>query len=703
MGGDDRGYCRGVLTPLLVSFVLVAGAPAAQGCDLGLKLTIDNGDPGYAETGDDWATWGNQGQSVGSDYRYLSKTVGGADRRGTATWTPAITQAGMYKVEAVFRATVNRSSDANYLVHPTNGSPVETVVDQRDGAKSESDAHGPVYADLGTHWFEPGAGKVVLDGTDDDQSDEADAVVFTLVDCGTNAAPAEPIPAAPQSPPVYAASWVVGQTDGDLSEWGKAEAVVLSAPADYVSLAGIYPESEADHRVELKVGWRQNVLVLAVVVDDVEHHPNDEAGLLWLGDSLQVAIGSTWEVAVAAVAGETRVECSIPSAATCTVVAKATRAGSKTTYELELPTPTGAGATKAVTVLVNENDGAGREGWLEWTPGVGLAKDPAQYAVVTLVGDPSQTPSYAAPWVDAVVDGALDEWSGAPEVALGAPADFVSVAGGSPTNAQDLSARLKLGWRGGSLVVAVSVSDDVHAPSEVAGELWQGDSVQIAIDVLDGVDYGPDDWEVGVARVVDSTWLDCYHPADGVCAVQVSGKASEVGYDYELEVPVAGLNVGMTLGVTVLVNEDDTGGREGWLEWTPGIGVSKNPAAYAVVTLVGGPPEPPEEDGGGTDETGTGNPGFGTGDGDTGGSEADGGDTGSPPTFTGGGDGAMTTSGSPDITSSPEPETDTAASGCVAGESPVTPWSIAALLILLFWVRVWRRERPTQVDIRARI
>ena len=114
--------------------------------------------------------------------------------------------------------------------------------------------------------------------------------------------------------------------------------------------------------------------------------------------------------------------------------------------------------------------------------------------------------------------------------------------------------------------------------------------------------------------------------------------------------PVAALAAGVILGVTVVVGEGDSGVREGCLEWVPGIGVFKNPAAYAVVTLVGGATAPLEEDGGGTDETDAGKSGFGTGGGHTGGELANGGDTGQSPAFTGGGDGAMSTAGSPDMT-----------------------------------------------------
>ena len=46
-----------------------------------------------------------------------------------------------------------------------------------------------------------------------------------------------------------------------------------------------------------------------------------------------------------------------------------------------------------------------------------------------------------------------------------------------------------------------------------------------------------------------------------------------------------------TIGVNVVVNEDDGAGREGWLEWTPGVGLSKDPSLFAAVSLIGGTEE----------------------------------------------------------------------------------------------------------------
>ena len=153
----------------------LAGPAIAQ------TIVIDDQDgaPGFTTTGDDWTTWGTLGYGFDggdTDYHYLSHTVGGSDRRGTATWTPDIPTAGTWQVETWFRRTENRSDDADHFVYDGLGGSTHQSIDQRgEGASG--------WYDLGQHWCAQGQGGcvVVLDGTDDDQSDEANAVRFTLV------------------------------------------------------------------------------------------------------------------------------------------------------------------------------------------------------------------------------------------------------------------------------------------------------------------------------------------------------------------------------------------------------------------------------------------------------------------------------------------------------------------------------------------
>ncbi len=174
-----------------IACVLALGgcAPATDG-DLdafgaaALRDTIlvddQHGEPGFTLTGDDWTTWGTLGYGYAAEdteYHYLSSTVGGSDRRGTATWSPELPVEGTYLVEAWYRLTGNRTRDADHFVYDGYGGQTHVVLDQYGDGPSG-------WVSLGEHWCVAGfAGcYVVLDGTDDDESDEANAMQFTLID-----------------------------------------------------------------------------------------------------------------------------------------------------------------------------------------------------------------------------------------------------------------------------------------------------------------------------------------------------------------------------------------------------------------------------------------------------------------------------------------------------------------------------------------
>ncbi len=163
------------MIPILLALLILSPRVQAE------EHIVDDQDgaPGFTTTGDDWTTWGTNGYGyAGSDssYHYLSHTVGGDDRRGTATWQAELGQAGTWRIETWFRRTENRTTDADHLVTDGLGSQTWIVIDQTgDGASG--------WVSLGEYWCDAGFGgcAVTLDGTDDDGSDEANAVRFTLV------------------------------------------------------------------------------------------------------------------------------------------------------------------------------------------------------------------------------------------------------------------------------------------------------------------------------------------------------------------------------------------------------------------------------------------------------------------------------------------------------------------------------------------
>ncbi len=158
------------------------------------EIIVDDqdGSPGFTTTGDDWTTWATNGYGYDggdSEYHYLSHTLGGSDRRGTATWTPELPQVGTYVIEAWFRLTENRTRDADHVVTDGHGGTHNIVIDQYGEGPSG-------WVSLGEYWCRSGSGgcTVILDGTDDDQSDEANAMRFTLLEPGDSTEEPEPEP-----------------------------------------------------------------------------------------------------------------------------------------------------------------------------------------------------------------------------------------------------------------------------------------------------------------------------------------------------------------------------------------------------------------------------------------------------------------------------------------------------------------------------
>ena len=174
------------------ALILALLLPAAAHAQTIIIDDQDGAGAGFTTTGNDWTTWGMLGYGLdGADteYHYLSHTVGGNDRVGTATWTPTIPTAGTYAISTWFRRTENRTDDADHFIYDGAGGVTHISLDQQgEGASG--------WVDLGQHWCAEGVGGcyVVLDGTDDNQSDEANAIQYVLVSADGDPPEPEPEP-----------------------------------------------------------------------------------------------------------------------------------------------------------------------------------------------------------------------------------------------------------------------------------------------------------------------------------------------------------------------------------------------------------------------------------------------------------------------------------------------------------------------------
>jgi uncharacterized protein (TIGR03382 family) len=197
------------------------------------------------------------------------------------------------------------------------------------------------------------------------------------------------------------------------------------------------------------------------------------------------------------------------------------------------------------------------------------------------------------------IDGVLDEWGAMGWISLGREAWVGTV----PLLVDsDLAVRLAARWAPGVLYLAAEVTDDRHVNDRSNDSLWVGDSLQVAFDVARN--YGPrydttDDHELTFALVQGVSRVHRFHgPAGATLPSMVAVRRDGNVTRYEIALAMTTLNPasltrGTVLGWSFLVNDNDGAetpegnGREGWLEWTPGIGRRKDPYLFGELHLVG--------------------------------------------------------------------------------------------------------------------
>jgi hypothetical protein len=195
-----------------------------------------------------------------------------------------------------------------------------------------------------------------------------------------------------------------------------------------------------------------------------------------------------------------------------------------------------------------------------------------------------------APWL---ADGAAPE-ARQPLTTLSGGANLVGLYRATPIETlqfhgpADLSAR---GWiyreRGG-IRVHISVTDDVHFPVTVEKGLWNGDSLQVAL-------CGPSgtllEWSAALCadgpRLVRSVWPAAFTGLAADEKLDIARNGTTTTYDLVLPQTNPEIARALQYGckISFLVNDNDGGGRKGWLELTPGIGEGKVPASYMPVAF----------------------------------------------------------------------------------------------------------------------
>ncbi|MBN2449099.1 MAG: hypothetical protein JXR77_01840 [Lentisphaeria bacterium] len=188
------------------------------------------------------------------------------------------------------------------------------------------------------------------------------------------------------------------EIDGILGEWPPENAFVLGpqAPAS-VRMDETYAGAK-DCSADVRLAWDPTCLYLGIAVTDDVFCQEEDGFQLWQGDCVQLAVHATPPPATAGYDG-TEVEIGLaltpsgptlfewmPGARRATGGRLAVvRTGDVTVYEAAIPwqtlglAPMAPGGRLAWSMTVNDNDGDGFRGWLEWTPGVCGGKDSSAF------------------------------------------------------------------------------------------------------------------------------------------------------------------------------------------------------------------------------------------------------------------------------------------------------------------------------------
>ncbi|MER7471373.1 sugar-binding protein [Micromonospora sp. NPDC000018] len=193
------------------------------------------------------------------------------------------------------------------------------------------------------------------------------------------------------------------------------------------------------------------------------------------------------------------------------------------------------------------------------------------------------------------VDGALDDLAQAPRIDL--VADGQVKIPSRYEGAHDLSGNVWLTWDDQFLYLSARVSDNQHVQSATGDQIFTGDSIQLAIGA--GLPGESEQWyEYGVARTPEGPqvyrWLTAGDPAGPVTGLPVAVHRNDQTQEttYELALPWDQIRPALPadgqLSVSMLVNDNDGLGREGYIEWGSGIGSAKDPALFKPVRLLPG-------------------------------------------------------------------------------------------------------------------
>ena len=194
------------------------------------------------------------------------------------------------------------------------------------------------------------------------------------------------------------------------------------------------------------------------------------------------------------------------------------------------------------------------------------------------------------------IDGDLKDWTGLEPLSLDQASQVFFYGKGSPWKGpEDLSAKIFTAWDKNSFYLAAIVKDNMAGSRYQSELMFKGDCIQVAFDPLDknsqtfaGSDV--DVREFGFALAEEGPAVFCYRSPTGSgivkdATVSIRYNQQNHCWYYEVALPwgiLAPLDPEHlpSCGFNVIVNDNDGQGRKGWIQWTPGLGESKDASWY---------------------------------------------------------------------------------------------------------------------------
>lgn len=169
-------------------------------------------------------------------------------------------------------------------------------------------------------------------------------------------------------------------------------------------------------------------------------------------------------------------------------------------------------------------------------------------------------------------------------------------------NKDNCSFQGKVLWDYENLYLVALVKDNAFSCNYTSNNIWNGDSVQIALRKLNAENSIGTNTEIGIAKSLDGDMMYRFgcQTVSGDKELQISKiEKGEVHIEsingqliYRCKIPwseIFGEGVTVTeneiLGFSMLLNDNDGAGRLGWVEYASGIGNAKDITLYSTMSL----------------------------------------------------------------------------------------------------------------------